>query len=191
MKLKLFLLLCIIIFPIKTFAETGVPAQEPNFHVSPADLLFDLNNIKPGDIASRTLAVSNHGVESFNYVAIHKFTGGSKKFYEELLLKIEDNQSTLYEGKLNEFKRLPARPLESSDIEDLFFQIEVPFHLGNDFQGLTSQFTFTVVAEEDLLLHNQLIDLANTNKYSLMELGFGGLILIWMNKRNRRRKSVQ
>lgn len=118
-----------------------------NIGISPSDYLFDIKNMKPGDWAPRDIAVKNTGVDEFKYSTTAKFTGGSKKLFHELLLEINDADDELYKGKLADFDKLSPRNIKPSNEEELTFTIRFPKQLGNDFQGLRTQFDLTFFAE--------------------------------------------
>jgi len=127
-------------------AESDKDKKEIDISLSPTDTLFDVSNMKPGDWAPRTITVKNSGSIDFDY-QMELQNNGEKKLFDELLLEIKVENMELYQGKLAEFKSLPVRKLISGHEENLDITIRFPEHLGNDFQGLGSSFTFTFTAE--------------------------------------------
>lgn len=145
----LVLISCISFFPVTSvFAEgeNEADTNELDISLSPTGTLFDVSNMKPGDWAPRTLTVKNTGSKDFDY-QMKLQNDGEKKLFNELLLEITSGDTALYEGKLADFNTLPARKLVGGSEENLDITIRFPEHLGNDFQGIASSFTFTFTAE--------------------------------------------
>lgn len=114
----------------------------------PNEYLFNLSNLKPGDQASRILTIQNRGQRDFTYYTKAEFKGGDEKLYNEFLLKISDSNGILHQGKLKDFKSLAPRFLKSMNEEDLKFELEFPFELGNEFQGLGFEVEFIFTVED-------------------------------------------
>jgi LPXTG-motif cell wall-anchored protein len=115
---------------------------EVDIATSPTKVLFDVDNMKPGDSATRSITISNKGQQDFDYTMSTDLKAGSKKLYQELNLKVSDSEGELFNGKLDGFKGFEARTLVQSASEDLTFTVEFPAHLGNDFQGLATEVEF-------------------------------------------------
>jgi LPXTG-motif cell wall-anchored protein len=142
------LLLTTILFTF--FQSTGVQAQTNNpllIDTNPGGYLFNLSNMKPGDWVTRKLTIQNRGTENFKYNTQAIFKGGSEKLYNEFLLKIWDSNGILHTGKLKDFKGLSSRQLISKHQEDLMFEVEFPYELGNEFQGLAFEVEFKFIIE--------------------------------------------
>ncbi|MDQ1145371.1 LPXTG-motif cell wall-anchored protein [Bacillus sp. SORGH_AS 510] len=133
---------------IKTSAASK--KQEIDIATSPEKILFDITNFKPGDWAERTLEVQNSGKQDFNYLSSSKLKEGSEKFYNELLLKISDENTVLFEGKMKDFNKLDSRFIAKDKSEKLFFMVKVPEELGNEFQGLGCEVQFKFYVEGTL-----------------------------------------
>lgn len=148
--LPLLLLISGICFlPITTaFAdgENGADNNEIDISISPQNALFNINNMKPGDWAPRTITVKNSGSKDFGY-QMQLRNDGEEKLFNELLLEIKAGEEELYQGNLASFKSLPIRKLATGSDENLDITIRFPEHLGNDFQGLIAAFAFTFTAE--------------------------------------------
>ncbi|WP_113928310.1 TasA family protein [Bacillus sp. P14.5] len=142
------IILVLFLIPIKSYAETN--NNQLDVSTSPHKILFDLTNLKPGDTISRDLLVINNGEQDFHYIISNKFTGGSKKFYNQLLLEISDEKGIIFKGNLNDFSKLDSRSLKSRDQENILFHVEIPYELGNEYQGLTSDFQFKIFVEGTL-----------------------------------------
>ena len=139
----------ILLIPVTSaFADGGndTNKKDIDINLSPKDTLFSISNMKPGDWAPRTITVKNSGSKDFTY---HMQLGntGEKKLFNELLLEIKAVDKELYQGKLAEFKSVPARNLASGSEENLDITIRFPEHLGNDFQGLEAAFSLNFTAE--------------------------------------------
>ena len=122
--------------------------QEIDISLTPTDTLFEVNNMKPGDWAPRTITVKNVGSKNFDY-QMQLQNSGDEKLFNELMLEIKAADEELYQGKLANFKSLPIRKLTTGNEENLEVTIRFPEHLGNEFQALQSSFAFTFTAEGD------------------------------------------
>ncbi|MDY0393890.1 hypothetical protein ACFSMW_16475 [Virgibacillus halophilus] len=136
------------IFPVSVALADQDSSSDSEISITllPKDILFDINNMKPGDWAPRKITVKNSGIKDFAY-HMQLRNDGQKKLFNELLLEIKTGKETLYQGKLAAFDKLPARSLASGSKEDLDITVRFPEHLGNDFQGLKSTFAFIFTAE--------------------------------------------
>lgn len=150
---RLFPLLLLIsgicFYPVTSvFAENlnNTDETEIDITISPKDNLFNLDNMKPGDWAPRTITVQNSGTKDFVY-QMELRNNGETKLYEGLMLEIKAGEKELYEGKLADFKSLDARELVSGSEENLEMTIRFPKNLGNEYQGLDSSFEFIFTAE--------------------------------------------
>ncbi|MUK89070.1 hypothetical protein GMD78_11865 [Ornithinibacillus sp. L9] len=134
--------------PVTSLADesNSEKVSEIDITLSPSDVLFDIDNMKPGDWAPRSIVIQNSGKFDFNY-QMSVQNEGSERLFNEFLLEIKDDSDELYNGKLADFERLPIRELEASSEEELEIIVRYPEHLGNEFQGLDSQFTFIFTAE--------------------------------------------
>lgn len=140
-----------ILYPIIAHADDSDTDAESNNEIdislNPSDMLFNIENMKPGDWAPRSVTVQNDGTMDFVY-HIHVENIGHQKLFNELLLDVVDaNSVELYNGKLSEFSHLDSRELNVSEEEDLTLTIRFPEQLGNDFQGTDSQFKLIFTAE--------------------------------------------
>lgn len=148
MRVIALLLLLIVLFPLQTYGDTT--NKEVDLTTSPSRILFDLTNIKPGDSVIRNLKIYNNGATDINVIVTNKFLSGSQIFYNQIDLEIQDQGETIYKGKLNRFKKLSPQLLKSKRNKDLNFQIRVPLEIGNEYQGLDSEFQFKLYAEGTL-----------------------------------------
>lgn len=110
------------------------------------DPLFDVDNMKPGDWAPRTVVVQNDGQMDFDYT-MQLQSDEETKLYNELLLEVTDDETELYNGNLADFTSLDIRSLAAGNEEELELTVRFPEHLGNEFQGLNAQFQLLFTAE--------------------------------------------
>lgn len=82
-------------------AEAGDKAEE-----LPDQMLFQIENMKPGDWTTETYTVSNKRQENTHYVLASRFSGESKKFYNQLQLTVNQGKNTLFQGQLADFQAL-------------------------------------------------------------------------------------
>ncbi len=144
----------ILIIIMILFAPGTLQAEENNneqkdidISVSPSPVLFNLTNVKPGDSMTRKITVENKGSQDFQYLFTNTFLSGSEKFYNELLLVISKGKESLVEGKVKDFKKMDLRTLESGSSEIFEITVEIPYELGNEFQGLSTEFQFNFLVE--------------------------------------------
>jgi LPXTG-motif cell wall-anchored protein len=184
------LLLILLLVPLST-ASAETEKKEIDLITTPEKVFFNVNNSKPGDVFIKTLNLKNNGTEVLKYLFSNRFLTGDKKFYDELLLKVEDSEGILYEGKLKDFEKLEARELKSGDSEDLVFFIEFPYELGNEYQGLSTEFQFKFYVEGTLggiiPVDNRLPTTA-TNMFNYLVAGAalvtgGGALMIHQKKK--------
>lgn len=149
---KIILLLTLffwVFVPVRIYGQIGNNNQI-DLTTNPANVLFDLTNMKPGDSITRNLSIENNGNQDFNYIASSKFLSGSEIFYNKLDLIVEDKNGLIYQGKLFEFDKLSPRLLNSNQNENLTFFIKMPRDLGNEFQGLDTEFQIKLYVEGTL-----------------------------------------
>lgn len=155
MQKKIFLLFALVTFcffftfPISSANSEG-NEKEIDISTSPHKIFFAIKNSIPGDTFTEVLQVQNNGSEDFKYLFSNHFLTGSEKFYNELMLTVNDEFGELYKGKLKNFKKLDSRNLKSNNKEELTFSIYFPYELGNEFQGQDSEFQFKFFVEGTL-----------------------------------------
>jgi LPXTG-motif cell wall-anchored protein len=191
------------IFPLRSNAISNendtvnqVTQKEIDIATSPHKIFFNLSNLKPGDRITKILTVYNNGKQDFSYLFSNNFVTGSEKFYNELLLKVSDSDRVLYQGKLKDFHKLDARGLKNGTEEELVFAVEIPFELGNEFQGVGCEFQFKLYVEGTLggVLPVDGPKLPNTatGMFNLMALGAALIIggFIFYSVLNKRRQDI-
>ncbi|MBP1948180.1 LPXTG cell wall anchor domain-containing protein [Virgibacillus litoralis] len=187
----------VLIFPINSYASKGNANErvEIDLATSPSSILFNLNNMKPGDYAVKKLNVSNDGNQGFEYKYTNKFIDGSEKLYDELLLTVKDESSVLFDGMLKDFNTLEQRNLSNGDSEVIRFKILMPYKLGNEFQGLSSKFEFTFsmtsISEETITSGaGQVLPDTATSMYNFLLIGaivlLSGVVLYGYSVRKKR-----
>lgn len=193
-----------VILPFSVFGNVG--DGEMDITVMPKDTLFDIDDLKPGDWAPRTIEVQNSGTMDFQY-SVFLENRGEQKLFNEMLFEISDDEDTLYNGKLADFEQLPIRELASKKDEKLQMTIHFTEHLGNEFQGLDIHFSliFTTeeklgktseviidskVGSEDMQQRNSMLPKTATNLFTFMLVGIAlficGGILFMHTKRTKK-----
>ncbi len=136
--------------PIVIFSEesdvNSDNKAEIDISLSPSDVLFQVDELKPGDWIERSITIKNDGKKDFNYYMSLR-NDGDEKLFNEFLLEIHNADGKLYNGKLSEFDTLEMKELAAGKEEVLNIIVRFPEYLGNDFQGLNSQFSFIYTAE--------------------------------------------
>ncbi|WP_144475257.1 LPXTG cell wall anchor domain-containing protein [Cytobacillus oceanisediminis] len=108
---------------------------------------FEVSNLKPGDWIPRDITVTNDGQFDFKYTVRLGETKSKKGLLDELEFLISQGSVVLYEGKVKGFKGLSPRELAAGSKEDLFFQVTMPYELGNEFQGSSAELEIIFLAE--------------------------------------------
>jgi hypothetical protein len=147
---KIFFIAAIVLvvtsfLPYTAFAITD--KKEIDIEILPNGTLFDVANMKPGDWAPRDITVRNAGKRDFNY-SMKIQNDGPEKLFNELMVEVKDRDAIIYTGKISELGMLPKRILYVNTEEKLTITIRFPEHLGNEFQGLGSNFNLQFIAEE-------------------------------------------
>jgi LPXTG-motif cell wall-anchored protein len=182
-------LVFILLSPLKVYGENN--SNDLDLTTNPGKVLFDLTNVKPGDSVIRDLTITNNGNKDFKYLTSNNFISGSDLFYRKLDLKIKDNNTVLYDGKLSKFAKLEPRLLESKHNEKLIFNIQIPTDLGNEYQGLDTEFQLKFYVEGTLggilPANGPKLPVTGTNTYNYFVAGaiivLGGLLLQFLIKR--------
>jgi LPXTG-motif cell wall-anchored protein len=160
-------------FPLNNAKAEG---NEIDISTSPHKVFFEITNSKPGDTYTKVLTVSNNGSQKLNYLLSSRFLTGSEEFYNELLFKITNTTEVLYSGKLKDFNKLNPRSLKRKESEKLNLSISIPSELGNNYQGLDTEFQFKFYVEGTLggLLPADGPKLPSTgsNMFNILAFGF-------------------
>lgn len=164
----IFTFICtIIIFCFSSKYDSIVNAQDGvELEVDPDSVLFDVNNMKPGDWASRDVKIKNRGTRPFMY-SINVESRGMKKLYNELQLEVFMKKRELYSGELNSFTNIKARHLAPGKQDNITVTIRFPEELGNEYQGLEADFAIIIIAEGEAKQQDEqtVIGKIGTDKY--------------------------
>jgi LPXTG-motif cell wall-anchored protein len=137
-------LLILIIFP---HSQVQAEDKEIDIGTNPSGYFFKVGNLKPGDWMPRDITIINNGQQDFKYTSIIGKKKSVKGLFEELKLLVKNDSTTLYEGKMKDFEGFTPRPLKKGQSETLFFQVTMPYDLGNAFQDSSAEVEILFVAE--------------------------------------------
>jgi LPXTG-motif cell wall-anchored protein len=131
------------------FGNTGANSSSKEIEINtlPKDVVFAIDNFKPGDWATRVLAIQNNGNQDFSYSMKAQKKSGSDNLYNQFVVKVEDQSEIIYQGSLKEFIGLKQRSLKSGSEEKLTVTVEFPYESGNEYQGLETEVELIVFAE--------------------------------------------
>jgi hypothetical protein len=119
---------------------------EVDISTTPAEFLFDVKNMKPGDWTTSTLEVNNDGNLDFNYSISSHQESGDRYLYNQFLVWVSDSEGLLYEGKLTDFSAFPLGTIAAKGSNTLTFKVELPYETGNEAQGKSTSVTFELNA---------------------------------------------
>ncbi|MEH7238461.1 TasA family protein [Bacillus sp. JJ1562] len=193
-----FISICTFLFFSQINQVSASPSKNSkviDIMTTPEKILFDIDNFKPGDWATRTLTIKNSGSEDFKYLTSADRKSGSKELYESLILTISDSGGEVFKGKLGDFKKIDPRTIESGKQEELNFTVEFPPNLGNEYQGLTTEVEMKFYAEGTLggvlPVDGPKLPETGTNTFNILIAGIalvvGGSILFFILRRKRLR----
>jgi len=147
MSIALFsLLITFHIGPAKALAEEG-QSREIDITLTPEKVLFDLDNLKPGDWSERKIVITNSGTMDAKYKVSARKKSGDDLFYQALELTILGPSGELYKGALSNFENLEGSTIATGKAEELTFTIKIPETLGNEYQGMTTEVEIIFYAE--------------------------------------------
>jgi LPXTG-motif cell wall-anchored protein len=151
-KKIIFLIVLITSFYYFNYPIKNSEAQENRIDllIRPYKIFFDIKNSKPGDTYTKVLTIQNNGTDNIQYLFSNYFLKGSKDLYNELKLTVTDKSGEIYKGKLKDFEKLDARNLKRNTNEELTLSIYFPYELGNEYQGLDTEFEFKFYVEGTL-----------------------------------------
>lgn len=148
---------------------------------SPSKVFFNISNMKPGDFTVKELEIINKGKQDFSYIFTNKFQDGSEALYNELLLTFKSKTAVIYNGYLKDFDGIEPRNLADGESESLTVRVEIPYELGNEFQGLSSKFQFKVFVDgtlSGLSPAGSGLKLPNTSTYMYTFILLGAILLL-------------
>ncbi|NMH67631.1 LPXTG cell wall anchor domain-containing protein [Bacillus sp. RO3] len=139
------ILLMLISLPNFVFSAGN---RDLGLDISANNLLFNTGNMKPGDSISKNLTIQNNGKEDFEYM-IEVLNEVKEKdiLFKELEITVLRGEKPIYSGKLKDIGSLEPVLLKIQTQDHLFFTIEMPYELGNEYQGVVTEFMIRVVAQ--------------------------------------------
>ncbi|WP_370222902.1 hypothetical protein [Cytobacillus sp.] len=150
-KVFTFLSILSLLFLLYTPLSKTEADQVPDYidiDTFPQNIFIDMGELKPGDKIITTINIQNKGTIDFTYFTYSEFLEGSLPYFNALKVTISDEGNhILYNGFLHGLKHLDPRKLPIFKSEELKFLFEIPYELGNEYQGLTSSFNLVFSAE--------------------------------------------
>lgn len=147
-KTKIILFVSILVLFGMVFQQnTSAEQNEININTSPYEYLIKVEDLKPGDWMPRNITIKNDGNQDFIYTSKIGKSKSVKGLFEELELEVKKEATMLYEGKLKDFKGFSPRELAKGTEETLFFQVTMPYELGNEFQNSSAEVEIIFLAE--------------------------------------------
>jgi LPXTG-motif cell wall-anchored protein len=133
--------------PANALVGAGNENKEVGLDISPNNILFNTSNMKPGDSVEKVLEVQNNGEDNFQYIVKVIKEEQNDKLYNELQLDLSRDGTIIYSGKLKDIKELKPITLKKQSEHKLLLKVALPYELGNEFQGLMSEFKIKLVAQ--------------------------------------------
>ncbi|WP_026584652.1 LPXTG cell wall anchor domain-containing protein [Bacillus sp. J33] len=121
--------------------------KEIDINTNSNGYLFKVGSLKPGDWMPRDITILNEGIQDFQYTAIIGNKKSVKGLFEELDLLVKKDSEVLFDGKFKDFVGFTPRKLTKGSSEQLYFQVTVPYELGNHFQGSFAEVEIVFLAE--------------------------------------------
>ncbi|MGD6844747.1 LPXTG cell wall anchor domain-containing protein [Bacillus infantis] len=143
----IFMILTLFILTLFPTYKALAEDKEIDIHTNLTGYFFHVGDLKPGDWMPRDITIINNGKQDFKYSSIIGEKKSVKGLFEELELLVKKDSTILYEGKLKDFKGFTPRPLKKGQTETLFFQVTMPYELGNAFQNSSAEVEILFVAE--------------------------------------------
>ncbi len=136
--------LFLTLFPaLNAFGEE----KEIDINTNSNGYFFNVGDLKPGDWMPRDITIINNGKQDFKYTSIIGKKKSIKGLFEELELLVKKGNEILYEGKMKNFQGFKPRELKKGQSETLFFQVTMPYELGNAFQDSSAEVEILFIAE--------------------------------------------
>ncbi|MGE6754812.1 hypothetical protein ACQKFO_15390 [Rossellomorea sp. NPDC071047] len=151
MNQKRIVVMLLILFFISGIMNHKTYANEVDIILIPNEnFLFNISNMKPGDWAERELKIKNGGEKNFNYSIRVDNKQSDRKLFNELELKVfeGDKSNLIYDNQLKNFNGFKPKQLKKGATDSLFFRVEMPYELGNEFQQTSAYFEIVIVASE-------------------------------------------
>src|SRR5699024_10641120 len=137
---------------------------------------------------------TNNRKYTTQYLLASRFSGGSKKFYNQLQLTVKQGKDTLFHGQLADFQGFGVKTLDTGEKTQFEFRIDFPYESGNEFQGLVTHFDILVQAEDRMedtaVFHNNRLPNTASLIYTFLLIGsifllVGKLLFYRTYKRNK------
>jgi len=176
------------------YTEAASAEGQATVEELPDQMLFQIENMKPGDWTTETYTVSNKRQENTHYVLASRFSGESKKFYNQLQLTVNQGKNTLFQGQLADFQDIEIKALDTGEETQFEFRIDFPYESGNEFQGLVTHFDILVQAEDRMedtaVFHDDRLPNTASMIFTYLLIGaafllVGGLLFNRTYKRNK------
>ena len=135
--------------------------------LDPYDLLFELENLNPGDRVERTITVTKVGKSPANLYLTWEWIDGDPlpgqkgSLYEQLEMTVACEGEELYRGPMNSLvyplniSRLLGKVMAYEDVIKLDFTIKLPGReSGNEFQGssLVAELVFYTICSKEIIV---------------------------------------
>src|SRR5699024_1643583 len=116
-------ILYLLIMPctVTASAEAWDKAEE-----LPNQMLFQIENMKPGDWTTEKFTVSNKSQENTPYLSASAVSGGSKKVYNQLQFTDKHGNDTLSPGQLADLQGFGVKTLDTGEKAQFEFRIAFP-----------------------------------------------------------------
>lgn len=134
--------------PIHAFQNKLV---EINGDFTKKGILFELDNLKPGDYGERKITIKNNRNKEILYDFQVLHVDGSEKLLHEFKLLIKQNDAILFDDKLVHFSSINDLPLKVNEEHNILLSFEFPSEAGNEFQGLHAEASFNIIAHDNLI----------------------------------------
>lgn len=114
-------------------------------------MLFNIENMAPGDEYAEIVTVKNSGSESFQSIitAMDTSTQG-KLLFETLEFEIREgneNGTVIYDGKLKDMKDITLCSLSKNNKKVYYMLLSLPTGAGNEYQNQNANFKFIITAD--------------------------------------------
>ena len=178
LKTALFLLFSFFAFsPINGYTEVN-SNNKIHFYVDSKEKLFNITNFKPGDSFEKTLKVTNDEEVNLDYYLNAYYSEGSIELFEELNTMISIDGNVVFKGKIKDFNYEMNQqiPLKNEDVIKIL--IEIPYELGNEFQGSATEFNIEFLVDIDGEIIPVGNNLPETATSSFQNLLIGAILVI-------------
>ncbi|MET3684201.1 LPXTG-motif cell wall-anchored protein [Alkalibacillus flavidus] len=125
-------------------------ADEDLISVTPESVLFDIDQLKPGDYMTDTIAVQNETDQPLSVEVGSNFISGSDKLYNQFRLTVSnDDGEVVFDGRLADFDGVEGFAVNASESSDYTLRVLFPESSDNAYQGLRVKFNLTFATTID------------------------------------------